>query len=182
MRLSASCRLVRASPARATRDIRQFRPGPSRGDEPKGVEQVGAGRGESANSRPSSNRTGGIPASGFPRTYVAKLSAPRADPRKRPELIVSEQTFVGEETEPPMRAVIHQPQPPPPAVLQSDLLAGQTRKQGRPGTGVKPGKGSLGFGVEVECRTGSGFGAPGHSGQPLTFVGNEQRCGKLPQT
>ena len=44
-------------------------------DKPKGVEWAGAGRGESANSRPSSNRTGGFPASGFPGTYVAKLSA-----------------------------------------------------------------------------------------------------------
>ena len=36
---------------------------------------------------------------------------------------MSEQTFVGEETEQPMRAVILPPQPPPHAVLQPDLLA-----------------------------------------------------------
>ncbi len=36
---------------------------------------------------------------------------------------MSEQTFVGEETEQPMRTVILPPQPPPHAVLQPDLLA-----------------------------------------------------------
>ena len=38
-------------------------------------------------------------------------------------MILSEQTFVGEETEQPMGAVILPPQPPPLAVLQPDLLA-----------------------------------------------------------
>jgi len=38
-------------------------------------------------------------------------------------LIVSEQTFVGEETKQPMRAVILPPPPPLHAVLQPDLLA-----------------------------------------------------------
>ena len=54
---------------------------------------------------------------------------------------MSEQTFVGEETEQPMRAVILPPQPPPHAVLQPDLLAAKQAGAMSVGVGIGPAAG-----------------------------------------